>query len=408
MESNKKRIRKVFEPLTVMSGLVCTSPASPLTQVYNSSTGEYEPNRQLTPTVIHPDVTANARDGSWHTPQANAYLADMVWYVNGKDITKLSEWQGLYEIDLVGATRGDLIIKKNLAPGASLEIHFKAVIADYRLGVNIPIKCDPVIISTVDKSGDEYSMSIGDDQIIKYDPFKDKLAMYLYKVSHGIITGSPAEQAEATDENSFEREIPVQLFKGGKQIEATQLKLFKVTGVVSGVPQYSEIKNTPTESSEELVDITRYSVTLDLRCVEKCDYMIKAYIEQKEVAQKQFSVARVYRKFTVRPTNGTSIAPTDTHRYDVAMVDCDGNTVDCGESIVRIFWKTDSANLTNVFHGEGGDVLINLAKTGIGNTFEDDWLDVYCEGEHKPIHSMAIDESGNELTDENGDTFIFN
>ena len=90
------------------------------------------------------------------------------------------------------------------------------------------------------------------------------------------------------------------------------------------------------------------------------------------------------------------------------MVDCDGNTVDCPECIVKIIWKTDSSTLTDVTHGEGGEIVFQLSATGIGETYLDDWLDVYCEGDQKPCHSVATDESGDELTDENGDTLIFN
>ena len=150
MESQKKRIRRDYAPLTVMTGLVCTTPLSPVTQVYNSAINEWEPDRTLTPTVVHPDVTAHAKDGSWKTPQANASLASMVWKVNGVDISTLNEWQGLYEINLVGATRGDITIRKNLQPGSYLELSFEAVLADNRLGVNIPIICDPIVLSTVD------------------------------------------------------------------------------------------------------------------------------------------------------------------------------------------------------------------------------------------------------------------
>lgn len=406
MESQKKRIRRDYAPLTVMSGLVCTTPLSPVTQVYNSALGEYEPDRALTPTVIHPDVTAHAKDGSWKTPQANASLADMVWKVNGVDITTLQEWQNQYEIDLVGSTRGDIIIRKNLQPGSYLELTFEASLADSRLGVNIPVKCDAIVLSTVDKSEDDYSMSIGDDQIIQYDPFKDKLHVYEYKTSHGLATASAAEQAAATDENSYLRTIPVHLYKGASSVASTgfTLRLFQITGVTGGSAQLTEL----TTSADEVEEISQTGITIDLRLIEKRDYLIRAYVENVAVAEKQFSVNRVYPKFTVRPTNGTGIAPGDTERYDVAMVDCNGNTVDCPECIVKIIWKTDSATLTAVEHGEGREIVFQLANTGIGETYTDDWLDVYCEGDQKPCHSVATNEDGDELTDENGDIFIFN
>lgn len=406
METQKKRIRRDYAPLTVMTGLVCTTPTSPVTQVYNSNIGEYEPDRSLTPTIVHPDVTAHAKDGSWKTPQANAQLANMVWKVNGVDISTLNAWQGYYTIDTVGATRGDISITKNLTPGSYVELSFEADLADDRLGVNIHIKCDPIVLSTVDKSGDDYSMSIGDDQIIQYDPFKDKLHLYEYKVAHGLITASTANRNASIDENSYERTVPIQLYKGADIVATTgyTVKLYQITGITSGVAQLTEL----TTTSDEVIDITTSGVTIDLRLIAKRDYLIRAFVDNEPVAEKQFSVNRIYPKFTVRPTNGTSIEVNDTERYDVAMVDCDGNKVECPESIIKIIWKTDSATLTNVAHGEGGEIVFQLSKTGLGETYLDDWLDVYCEGDQKAVHEVAIDESGNELTDENGETFIFN
>lgn len=408
MESQKKRIRREYEPLTTMASLVCTSPSSPVTQVYNSNNGQYEPDRSLTPTVVHPDVVANAKDGSWKTPQSNPYLADMKWLINGVDISTITEWQGKYEIDLVGATRGDIILKRNLAPGTYLELSFEANLADNRLGVNLPIKTDPIILSTVDKSEDDFGMDIGDDQIIQYDPFKDVLHRYEYKTSHGLqVPSASAESAARDDVNSYERTVPIHLYKGKDIVPVTDysVKLFQVTGVVSGVPQLTELT---TDNADEVESIASDGVTLDLRLIAKRDYLIRAYVENVAVAQKQFSVNRIFPKFNVRPTNGTSIAPQDIERYDVAMVDYDGNIVDVPESIVSIIWKTDTEALKGVVHGEGGDIVIQLSKTGIGDTYLDDWMDVYCEGDQKPVHSVATDEDGNEFTDENGDTLIFN
>jgi len=407
MESQRKRIRRYYKPLTTMANLVCSTPLSPVTQVYNSDIRQYEPDRPLSPTVVHPNVVANASDGSWRTPQANALLANMKWFVNGVDITTLSEWSGLYEIDLVGSTRGDITIRKNLEPGSYLELSFEADIADTRLGVNVHVKCDPIVLSTVDKSDDDYSMALGDDQIIVYDPFKDKLHVYEYKTSHGLATASAAELAASTDENSYLRTIPVHLYKGAAAVLPANftVKLYQITGITGGTAQLSELTTT---NADEVEAVTSSEVSIDLRLVEKKDYLLRAFVNNAVVAEKQFSVNRAYPKFTIRPTNGTGINPGDTERYDVAMVDCDGTTVDCPECIIKIIWKTDTAAYTDVTQGEGGDIVFQLSNTGIGNTYLDDWLDVYCEGTQKESHSVAINEDGAELTDENGDTLIFN
>ena len=63
MESGKKRIRLEFAPLNVAVSMVLLTPNSPLVQVCNTLINQYEPDRTLTPTVVLPQVVANASDG---------------------------------------------------------------------------------------------------------------------------------------------------------------------------------------------------------------------------------------------------------------------------------------------------------------------------------------------------------
>ena len=75
----------------------------------------------------------------------------------------------------------------------SFELYFEGLIADTRLGVNIPVKTDSIMLTTVDKSEDTYGLSIGDSQIIQYNPFLDKLLLYDYKVANNLISASTAK-----------------------------------------------------------------------------------------------------------------------------------------------------------------------------------------------------------------------
>ena len=61
--------------------------------------------------------------------------------------------------------------KQKCGSGESFELYFEGLIADTRLGVNIPVKTDSIMLTTVDKSEDTYGLSIGDSQIIQYNPF---------------------------------------------------------------------------------------------------------------------------------------------------------------------------------------------------------------------------------------------
>ena len=59
-------------------------------------------------------------------------------------------------------------------------------------------------------------------------------------------------------------------------------------------------------------------------------------------------------------------------------------------------------------HNEGGITVFDIQKTGIGSDYTDDWIDVATEAVQKPAYCVATDESGNTLTDENGNILIFN
>lgn len=402
METIRKRIRKDYAPLTVSVSLSCLTSGSPVTQVYNAALNEYEPDRSVTPTVLQPVVTAAAADGSWPQPYSNSLLANMVWKVNGVDITTIPSWAGLFSIDTVGSTRGALTIRKNLTPAEQYSLHFEAELVDNRLGVTHPIVTDEIVLSTVDKSLDSYGISIGEATAIYYNPFLDKLHLYEYKVASGIITASDAGRNAAMDNNAYIRTIPVTVFKGAEILSSGYtLKLYRVASASSA----TEI----TASDENEVNaISASGITLDLRLVTKENYMIKAFVGNTEVARIQFGVSRILQAFSCSPTNDSAILPGQTARYDAAMVDSEGKVVECPESIISIVWYTDSAYKTHVEHNEGGHTIFQLEKTGVGDTFQDDWIDVYTEAIQKAAYAIAEDENGNTWVDENDNVWIFN
>lgn len=403
MESNRKRIRKSFAPLTTSVSVQCVTTASPTTQIYNAELGQYEPDRTLTPTKLRPVVIADTSDGSWTRHEANEYLADIYWYVNGVNVT--TAWSTSdYEI-VYGTTsdRGSIIIKKNIAPTDTATLRFKAKIADPRTGQNIPVESDDIILSTLEKAPDSYSMNIGIGENIVYDPLLDKLHLYEYKVSHGIMDESAEALSDAVNQNCYIRVIPIEVYKGKAQLqEGYSVKLYHMSG--NSVITLDEV----AAGTEEVIEITPTSITLDVRLVKKQAYLIKAFVDGKEVAQKQFTVGRKYRAYVVEPMNGTDIHPSATSRADRALALADGNIIDCPESIIRMVWCTDTENKKGVRHNEGASTRYLLSDTGIGNTYADSWLDTYIETSWKGAYCIATDDSGNVLTDANGNILIFN
>lgn len=396
METNRKRIRRDFAPLNVAVAIACDTAYSPLMQVYNGSDGEFEPNRLLSPTIIRPIITAYAADGSWPHPSANSQLAEMKWFVNGKDITTLSSWSGLYEIDTVGSTRGSISVLKNLLPNSEVSLHFEARLVDNRLGVTLPIKTDPVVLSTVDQAEDTYGMSIGESRNIRYNPLIDLLDLHEYKVAHGIASS----ESGAYDGNQYIRTIPVEMYAGeSRMTSGYTVKVYRITDINTQV----EI----TSSDYEFISIAPSQIVIDLRLIEKADYLIKGFVNGKEQAKCQFSVKRVRPAFRCSPTNESSILPMQTERYDEVLVESEGRNIPCPGRSLKITWFTDTATKTNVQHNEGDTTLFDLRKAGVKDEYPDDWADVYVKATHKDVHCIASDGS-DIYTDESGNILIFN
>lgn len=406
MESKKIKIRKDFAPLDVYTSLVITTPNSPLMQVYNANNGEFEPDRSITPTILLPQVIANANDGSVKEPYGNSLLSTMKWFVNGVEISTLSDWKGLYEINQTNSIlRGALTIKRNVFPNELFSLRFSGVISDMRLGVNLPIDTEEVILSTTDQSKDNHSISIGEDTIIRYNPFKDKLLEYDYKVAHNIISHSTAAQKAATDTNSYLRTIAITIMRGnsivGKSIPVTgyAIKLFKINSVNS----FTEI----LPPMLEIMSVSMSQIELDLRLASKTDYMIKIYYKNEEVASLQFSINRIYPKYNCTPSSGASILPSDKSIFNIAIVMNDANIIPYPETLLNMIWKTDTYSKTNVKHNEGSKTIIDLNKTGIGSDYTNDWISIYIESSQKAEFNIVMDNN-NTLTNENNEILIIN
>ena len=398
--NNAVRIRRSFAPLNTAQSIVCVSGGSPTTQVYNVANSSYEPNRANTPCVLHPDITAYASDGTWKYQQANAVLANMVWLVNGKDISKV--WAASeYSINQDGATRGDLTIFRNVAVAERFALRFKAEIVDYRTNVNVPVLTDEVVLNTVSKSDDAYSMALDDDETIIYNPILDRLLLYDYKVAHGMIAASDAVRNSCIDENAYLRKIPLHIYKGAKSITSGYtIKLYKMSG--SSMTQISVGMN-------EVVAISNNYITLDLRLIYSASYVIKAYVGDTEVCNKQISVSRTYPKYSVSAGQNVDISPGVDNRQQIALVNSEGNIVECPANVLKLNWSTiaQNAGATTTRQWQEGDTAIfNISDTGLGDTADDE-LEIRCDAEYKPSFDLFSDGS-EPLVDENGEYLIGN
>lgn len=405
MRSKDNFINRVYEPLDVSQRLVCLTDGSPATQVYNTDTGEYEPNREITPTVVYPDIVAWASDNSWTNKQCNSILDEMVWKVNGVDITTIASWKGKYEILQDGSMRGALKVMRNLTREEKSSLTFSAIIPDYRLQTRLKVNTEELVLSTYNKTEDTYGLSFGNADKILYNPFLDKLALYDYKIAHGLITFSNDDRQTCYDGNQYERSVPLHVFKGVKEINTGYtvkvLKIVNANTLVDVSNGYSEVAK-----------VTTNEVVFDLRAIDSGDYVIRIVVGKNVVAQRQISFGRTYQDFEAEVLNLTAIYNDDKQKKHKALITIDKNVVECPESILEIKWFTQAIDVSNnatteKYWNVGETVVYDIEKTGVGKTINDG-IHVLYDASFKGALQDAADKDGNVYTDADGNTYMFN
>lgn len=405
MRSKDNFINRVYEPLDVSQRLVCLTDGSPATQVYNTDTGEYEPNREITPTVVYPDIVAWASDNSWTNKQCNSILDEMVWKVNGVDITTIASWKGKYEILQDGSMRGALKVMRNLTREEKSSLTFSAIIPDYRLQTRLKVNTEELVLSTYNKTEDTYGLSFGNADKILYNPFLDKLALYDYKVAHGLITFSNEDRQACYDGNQYERSVPLHVYKGVKEINTGYtvkvLKIVNANTLVDVSNGYSEVAK-----------VTTSEVVFDLRAIDSGDYAIRIVVGKNVVAQRQISFGRTYQDYEAEVLNLTAIYNDDKQKKHKALITIDKNVVECPESILEIKWFTQAIDVSNnatteKYWNVGETVVYDIEKTGVGKTISDG-IHVLYDASFKGALQDAADKDGNVYTDADGNTYMFN
>lgn len=413
MRSNAVKIRKDFKPLITSCALVTLTPNSPTTQVYNSEINEWEPDRESgTWTVICPVMNVTDKENTFRNGRVNDLLGSILWTVNGVDITTLAAWENKYAINNTpGEERGSITIKKNILPSDRTILRFKGSIADTRLGINVWFE-DEVILSTHDKSEDSYTISISEDTIMKYNPLKDRLLEYDYKVAHGIIAENAQVRADCIDINSYLRTVHFNVFKGKTKLTSLagyQISLFQN---YSKPANYVALFSADQDPSFVSIDTTAFTITFDLRLLTKMDYLLKLLIGGKEKASVQFSLNRVYPKIKGEVALGSDINPGTAYVYNKALVSMDGKKLAYPSAACKIVWATevyDAATGTKtVTHNEGEQTVISLQKAGIGDTDLDGWMNIYFTLTQKETMKLLVDSAGDYLADENGNKLFCN
>lgn len=415
MKTEKRRLRRTFSPLTVATSMIChTGSSSPFTQVYDAETKSYEPDRGGTssgvgsPCMVRPIIELNADDGSMVNARGNQFLANMKWYVNGVDITTIQAWTDCYAIrNTNDSLKGTLTVYKNIPVGERCELTFEGVINDPRTNLNIPVTAGPIVLRTTDKSKDQWSLSICVDPALEYDPIRDQLHLYHYMVAHGQIVHTDAAEEAADDDTSYRQAIPIEVRRGTTlQNSDYTLELYRVNPSTGALTQIS------TSDLNEVISMSLTQLNIDLRLIEKEEYVLIAKNGTTEVARQSFGMKRHNGDYQLTPVNAAGVAPSDVNRIDVLQGRYEGNVLDHPACAIKILWKTKAVGSNTVnTQNEGETTEYNLGQAGLGLDYTTAEIDQWVESEVKGKHLIAKEsasDGGKVYCDENNVPFIFN
>lgn len=420
MKSPSKRIRREYAPLNIAVSLTCTTPTSPVTQLYDPVLNEFQPDRGLTPTVLYPQVCISSADGTYSNHIANGQLSECKWFMlnaEGELVdVSTSYFKNSVTMTTSGVMKGALSIKYNFEVGAQIPLVFQAKLTDTRTGLIYDIKTEQVILSTTAVAEDEITAEFYGPSMLIYNPLLDAYAQYEYASTHG---GGEATRTQTINKlnglkgkpTGYMQQVIVALRRGGEDVDPNlwdnvySLKICRVKNGNVGEP-ITETDNEIILRDEQGFDLS-YACSgfyIDMRLVDHEEYLIKVVETTPNdircVAQLPFSAKRILPNFNISPMNGTAINPSDTFRYDECHVSTNsGETIQWPEYAFDLKWMTDSCSATNVVHCYGEHAVIDLSKTGMGDTYDTNYLDVYVDAEYKPTAQILQDGNGVILID---------
>lgn len=409
--SQRNHTRIKFEPLTVGCELVCITPDTPATQTINTTVSpvEYEPNRQMSPTVILPDVRAIDRDKIFTNGSVNKYLSldSLNWYVDDKPIATV--WKLGTDYDIISDEtdlRGALRIYKNFPASAKAVIHFKGVFNDWRTGQNYNVTSNYLALSCTAK-GDDVIKCFADRSNIEYDPVQDTLLLFDYLV--GLGEESSSNKSKYVGAKTYEQRVNLILTVGTKSYakelpEGITMRLVRIGDTTALIPR--------GKSSMEIVNVSYPNIFFDMRMIDKEEYEVQFLRNNVIIARTAIGM---HRKTTM-PTDGKPLfgsdIPANAEVYQNELL----LDIKNAELYYLIQWFTqaqyyDTVNKVWKYDDKkawqlGKKMMVNIADLGIGVTKNDSYFDAFFEVEPHTPCSVLCDESGNYLSDENGNVLI--
>ena len=406
MQITKNRIRRDYQPLSVAAGIAVVSESdSPLTQVYDELLNVYQPNRELTPLVLMPTVVLTASDGSMKVALTNADIAadTMKWMLNGADITTVEGWKDKVKVDTsASANRGMLTIARNVKPNEVSNLYFECDVADTRTGKNVHVTTEAVILSTTDKSEDDWEVSVSGARNVLYNPIDDMLAEMEYEVAHDIATYDESELEEAKESaGSYVQEWDITVRKGKSVADKSlyTVNLYIHEGSKKVLLTDDNIADYPVTL------VSQSALAVDLRLIDNATFTIEVVSATgNQVATMTLGAARRYETVTWEYLNQTAAQATEDMRDDMILARGASGTLKYPERTHNIMWFVTDSEGENHELNMGAKTRYSMNDYGLTDTAE---IAEYVATEDKPTYAGAITADGTILTDGQGRELIF-
>lgn len=415
-KSERKHTRLDFSPLVVSCELVCITPDSPTAQTANTSLGQYEPDRSITPTIIRPQTTVNDPDGIYASGINNRNLASdqHAWFVNSMPIAKVWRENTDYEI-IKDATddNGSLKIKRNIAPGEVAVLSYEGMFNDFRTGTNYVVEASGMPLTTTDKGGNKVSCSVDCEQLT-YDPLKDELLLYEYLVAEGIETAG--QRDKFINGKSYERTVTINLTVGTNTLtelpEGWTMRIVErggETAITAASIEHPEIKS-----------IAFPEIKFDMRFVWEQEFEIQILDAKINVqANVGISLIRDMGMLTQHDiARGNDIVYGQQRYYNSGIFATGEQLIQYPQLYYEIQWWTQArvydeskkayAYADKIYRQMGESMECSVESLGIGYEKNLCWFDVSMDIEEREPASILTTEDANIiLTDEEGNVLFY-
>lgn len=396
METSKKRIRRVFNPLTLTCSIEPLATGAQVAQVYFADNAEYIPNREGIlglATILTPTVTTFCKDDDWQGGQSNARLGRFDWLVNGKPIADV--WpEGSFSIDTTPtASRGTLTIRHNIPADTQVSLTFEAQITDPRTNVTYSVVSNAIVLYTSTAVESEKSITVSRD-LVEYDTFLDFLLERNWCIVNGI-TPDMSEADAMSQGTPHIQQVSYTCYAGKNSIPATNVTLQQFNG---------EEFVDASENIALIHDRASQTVTFDVRLLpDNTRFRLLYEPDDRNVRYADFSVVRRYSAFDVSYVNIGNVADSETVRLIDAVVTTKGTTsriLPHPEAQMVMQWLSDSSTKSKTPHNQGEHGRIDIIKAGMGTQKADGWLDVYMDISHRQW-AVITSEKGEIIVDNN-------